>query len=510
MATIIDVATGARAVVLVGDAGGAVIESCGWINASRLLCGISTQATAERPGRRTEPLTQGASAMQIPPSVYDVSDLSERPASAMSRSPGRPVSPPRVAVSAITVLTAVNSDGSEPKALAQLPGRSTTLPVIDWLPDDPVHVRVQPMSWGPAGTLDVYTGELTLDSSSLVRRWFSDSNGVQRVYLQQADNVQTWFARDKPTAEWTKLYEREIRSGGIGFMPLGFAQNGDELLYLDRHDDHVALFAIDFANERTQRLVYSHPNANVVSVRGIGPSRRPASAILERGFGQYIFDEAAASVRNTLQRSFPTSEIEVVDEDGGGSQYVVLIKEQAGDAGAYYHFDTTARVVSLISPVFPELRGLDLGTTQIVSYTTRDGAASKAMLTTPPKSGRPLAAVVLTPDDSRRIYPGHDALAQFLAAHGYLVLRLNGFAPTQDDSSAAFREQLFPTWESSRGRARRRSYLACRIGLSRSGANLRRGPWPGSCACIHRSCRRSRSFSLRRSRQRKRTAAADV
>jgi hypothetical protein len=393
MATIIDVATGARAVVLVGDAGGAVIESCGWINASRLLCGISTQATAERPGRRTEPLTQGASAMQIPPSVYDVSDLSERPASAMSRSPGRPVSPPRVAVSAITVLTAVNSDGSEPKALAQLPGRSTTLPVIDWLPDDPVHVRVQPMSWGPAGTLDVYTGELTLDSSSLVRRWFSDSNGVQRVYLQQADNVQTWFARDKPTAEWTKLYEREIRSGGIGFMPLGFAQNGDELLYLDRHDDHVALFAIDFANERTQRLVYSHPNANVVSVRGIGPSRRPASAILERGFGQYIFDEAAASVRNTLQRSFPTSEIEVIDEDGGGSQYVVLIKEQAGDAGAYYHFDTTARVVSLISPVFPELRGLDLGTTQIVSYTTRDGAASKAMLTTPPKSGSSACAL---------------------------------------------------------------------------------------------------------------------
>jgi hypothetical protein len=238
IATVLDVAQGTQAVVLVGQAGEAVIEACGWTSASRVLCSVSAPATVERSGRRNAQPTQTPAALQTPPPVYDPNELAERLASAVPGSRGRPAPLPRVTVSAITVLTAVESDGSEPKALAQLPGQSTTLPVIDWLPDDPVHVRVQPKTlWGPAGTLDVYTGELTLDSDAYVRDSISDGNGIARVYREQvAMAVEAWFARDTPTSEWTKLHERNVAEEVIGFSPLGFAAGSDELLYLDRHD----------------------------------------------------------------------------------------------------------------------------------------------------------------------------------------------------------------------------------------------------------------------------------
>jgi hypothetical protein len=151
MATVIDIAEGTRAVVLVGEAGGAVIESCGWTNASRLLCSISTRASAER-GRRPRSFKQGASALDIPPPVYDVTAM------------GRPV------------------------------------------------------------------------------------------------------------------YERVIRGGGIGFMPLGFAQNRDELLYLDRQDDHMALFAVSISR-RACRCRTSRERSSVMArhPRSSNTNHRPTS-----------------------------------------------------------------------------------------------------------------------------------------------------------------------------------------------------------------------------------------
>jgi dipeptidyl aminopeptidase/acylaminoacyl peptidase len=107
---------------------------------------------------------------------------------------------------------------------------------------------------------------------------------------------------------------------------------------------------------------------------------------------------------------------------------VLLLGERAGDAGAYYIYDTAARKMRSLGKRYPALGASEtLGMRQAIRYKARDGVSVPAYLTLPagvaPKK-LPLVLLVHGGPHQRDNFT-FDWWASFLASRGYAVLQPN-------------------------------------------------------------------------------------
>jgi dipeptidyl aminopeptidase/acylaminoacyl peptidase len=390
LARVVGLGGGADSVVLSSGNQAFTVTWCEWANAERLLCGLRT-------------MSSGAT-------TYF----------------------------AVTRMVAAKTDGTEMKELisGRLGGDVRSQfndRVIDWLPDDDEHVLVVvPGENGERGTgiarLNVYTGSLDNHERAIsgVGAWITDGHGAARLYQRSDQRERRWLVRPTPDADWELLHRTEFDDLDDSFSPLGFAESRNELLFFEYHEGRNALFAYDLANDRSRRLVYSHPTFDVAGVQTLGRYRRlVAATYLDDRPQQVFFDSRIESLHRALSALYPGKNINIADESEDQRYYLVFVSS-ATDAGTYYRFDAMTNRIAKITAAYPQLANRELAAMKPVRYKADDGVEIPAYLTVPSSRSGPGPAVILPHGGpSARDYWTYNFLAQFLAANGYAVLQAN-------------------------------------------------------------------------------------
>jgi dipeptidyl aminopeptidase/acylaminoacyl peptidase len=392
LARVIGLADGSDAVVLSSGNEAFRVTWCEWANAERLLCGLRTMSHNANAG------------------TYF----------------------------GVTRMVAAKTDGTEMKEL--ITGRigadvrvQFTDNVIDWLPDDDEHVLVvvpgdRPFSGMGVSRLNVYTGVLDRHELPIpgVGGWITDGHGVARLYLRTSERDRRWLVRATPDSDWELLHRTEFENLDDSFSPLGFAESRNELLFVERQDGRMALFAYDLANNRQRRLVYAHPTFDIAGVQVLGRYRRLVAATYVDDRPQRVFfDARVESVHRALSAAFSGKDVNITDETADQRYYLVFVYS-ATDPGTYYRFDSMENRLVKITAAYPQLASRTLAPMQPVRYAADDGVEIPAYLTVPAnRSGAGPAVILPHGGPSARDYWTYDFLAQFLAASGYAVLQAN-------------------------------------------------------------------------------------
>lgn len=350
-----------------------------------------------------------------------------------------------------TRLAAVNADGSEPILLLQDDRTLRTAQVqdnvLDWLADDPEHVllglrinsfaranntsigrgRVDSLSGSRVLKLDIYDSEVQPVGSEQDNAldWITDGYGTPRLRVAITRTQRTWYVRERENGAWSVLHETPLDDLEDGFSPVAFDRDANEVLFYDRYEGRVALFALELANDRARRLVYAHPDVDVAGVYRIGRRNRVVAAVtIEDRPTLHFFEPGIQRVHDMLAAEFPDMAVNVIDEDAAGRHYLVFVTSDR-DPGTYYVFDAEARELSRFARAYPALGERDLAVMQPISYPAKDGSQIPAYLTLPPEGASGAGVVLPHGGPSSRDYWQFDFLAQFLAARGYAVLQSN-------------------------------------------------------------------------------------
>ena len=304
--------------------------------------------------------------------------------------------------------------------------------VIDWLPDDPNHVQIPVFGMGESsvGALDVYKGTLSnrIRSQQNAYNWISDGRGVPRLYFEYDRDYSRWYVRDPDDErKWDVLHESKARDFTDKFIPLGFADNPETLLFFDTYQGRRALFSMDLAHNREQKVIYSNDRVDVMDIQTIGKYDRVVAAVyIDDKEQHYFFDKDIQRIYQALTPLFPGQNIEIVDEDWNRRYYIFVVSSDV-DPGVFYRLDSKEMKVARIAARSLKFKDHKLAVMKEISYPGRDKVAVPAFLTLPTgekKTGLP-AVVLPHGGPSSRDFWGFDMLAQFLAANGYAVLQSN-------------------------------------------------------------------------------------
>lgn len=350
-------------------------------------------------------------------------------------------------------MVGVNYDG---KDIRMLEGG-----VIDLLADDPNHVLIslyakdfEQMIFDRktrVGVLDIYTGKVTYQTGlQKGARWFSDGHGMPRLYHTISDDYRRWYAR-KPKGDkvfWEILHEIKGDNFKDQFTPVGFADNPDELLYLDMHEGRTALFSMDLAHDRTTHLVFAHDRVDVMGVKALGKyDRVVAAAYVDDKFRYYFFDKDIQRIYELITPLFPEYNVGIIDEDWNRRYYLVAVGSDT-EPSAYYRYDSQNFKLQRIASISSELKDRKLAPMKEITYPALDKVSIPAFLTLPDgekKTGLPAVILPHGGPSSRDIW-GFDPLVQFLTANGYAVLQSN-YRGSTGYGEAWFGDGAFRNWK---------------------------------------------------------------
>jgi dipeptidyl aminopeptidase/acylaminoacyl peptidase len=302
--------------------------------------------------------------------------------------------------------------------------------IVDWLPNDPDHVLViTPYDQGTGvGRLNVIDGGVSMEDRARpkIYHWISDGHGTPRIRLTEDTRERRWQVRDTPESGWSELHTQQLTDIHDHFWPVGFGEDRNAPLILDVHDGRVAMFAVDLTKAHERQLVYAHTEFDVASVHSLGKFDRIVGVgYVDSRPRVHYFDAQIRVIHESIARTFPDKNVEVLDESWDRRFYLVLV-DGATDPGTYYRYDAQSHELGRIAIAYPGLADRQLAPVTHVRYPAQDGTAIPEYLTLPPGHAGPGPAVVLPHGGpSARDYWTFDFLAQYLAAAGYAVLQSN-------------------------------------------------------------------------------------
>jgi dipeptidyl aminopeptidase/acylaminoacyl peptidase len=142
---------------------------------------------------------------------------------------------------------------------------------------------------------------------------------------------------------------------------------------------------------------------------------------------QQFFDAELAKIYAAVQPMFDSGYV-LLQSWSRDRARVLLFGEKAGDAGAYYVYETGTKKLRLIGMRYPQLTAAEhLGERRAIKFRARDGTRVPAYFTVPagvePKN-LPLVLLVHGGPHARDAFT-FDWWASFLASRGYGVLQVN-------------------------------------------------------------------------------------
>lgn len=338
-----------------------------------------------------------------------------------------------------TRLMAVNEDATKPKLLMEqqlgetIETRFSQIQtnIIDMLPDDPDHVLIQTYKRGTGvGKLNIHTGRYSTKERIRpgVYSWISDGHGNPRLYNKINGPQSTWYLLQPGKSTNEKIREVDINDMDDIWSPRGFGDDVNELLYFTRHEGRMALFGLNLEEDnRSSRLIFSHPKFDIGSLGRIGKFNRLVRALYaEEKVQIHYFDADVKRIYDMIKEDYPNDNIAIIDEDWNRRYYLVAIASDI-NPGTYYRFDSQKNKLQRIGAMYSSLRNVRLSKMEAINYPARDGTPIPAYLSLPPsgeKTGLPAIIMPHGGPSSRNVW-GFDFLTQYLTAKGYAVLQSN-------------------------------------------------------------------------------------
>lgn len=251
--------------------------------------------------------------------------------------------------------------------------------------------------------------------------WEVDRAGVPRVRMDidELSGRTTLYGRAGGAGNWKSVWaggSYESRRSYYGYS------ESDDAVYLALDAGLVKKRLSDGVTEplgTTGASVSSHliwdEYKNTAVAIGSG-AERPSYEWLDTEIG---------SAANVLFRAFRGQHVGLVGWSQDRTRFLARVAGPMNPA-VWYLYDRAKKELSPIGEEYPELKGVQMGTTRWVTYKARDGLEIPAYLTLPPgaKSGAKLPLIVY-PHGGPNVRDtfDFDFIAQFMATRGYAVLQ---------------------------------------------------------------------------------------
>jgi dipeptidyl aminopeptidase/acylaminoacyl peptidase len=306
--------------------------------------------------------------------------------------------------------------------------------LLDELANDPGHVMISAVDNSGFGAwkADIATGkvERIANGGWQTVDYTTDGAGYPVMRIDATNNVSKIFRRASGADAW--IASGEVRQAVFADMPdfavIAPGPGANQVYVLARHgrNDRAALYLYNSATGEFGEPVATGVEADL-GRPWIHPVTREILATCE-----FSARQACRAVNPELQKY-----VRALDQFFGGQATVRLINmsndqkkwllqvDMPTEGQGYYVFDQTTVKMEKIGDTYPGIPPGTLSPVEVVPYAARDGTKLFAYVTARPGDGaRPMVVLPHGGPESRDHY-GFDAFAQFLAAHGYLVVQPN-------------------------------------------------------------------------------------
>ncbi|CAN7158597.1 prolyl oligopeptidase family serine peptidase [Phenylobacterium sp. LjRoot164] len=255
--------------------------------------------------------------------------------------------------------------------------------------------------------------------------WGLDTTGAVRMrrdidYNRITDVDRIHFARPGAGSNlWTRFWSTDISSRE---RYLGYS-GPEDAIYLFLAGGEVVRKRV--ADGATDVIAPASGDASLDMIWDA--ARMSPLAVTSSGIttGYTWLDPEVGAIYGSLSKIFKGQEVTLLDWSADRSRVVFDVQSRA-TAPTLYLFDRGRKEVSALGDAYPELKGVALGPTRLVSLQARDGRRLQAYLTLPPglAAGTKPPLVVMAgeaPGNGPR--ENFDYMAQFMASRGYAVLQ---------------------------------------------------------------------------------------
>ncbi len=303
--------------------------------------------------------------------------------------------------------------------------------VVDDLEEDPKHMLLNMNKLNPE-VFDVYrcdldTGELTLiaENPGNITGWLTDHDGrLRAAYETDGVNCSVLYraSEDKP---FEKLITTNFKET---FIPLMFNYDNKKMYIASNLErDKTAIFAFDPDANKTEELIFEHPDVDVASLISSKKRKVITGAVYTTDRSYYhFFDAERKELQDTLEALFPGKNVAVRQMDDEERRVIFSIY---GDRtrGTTYLYDRETKKLDKLADLAPWLKEEHMAPMMPIQYKSRDGLTIHGYLTLPSGVASKDLPVVVNPHGgpSARDTWGFDSEAQFLANRGAAVLHVN-------------------------------------------------------------------------------------
>ncbi len=262
-------------------------------------------------------------------------------------------------------------------------------------------------------------GEVVARGDRSTLSWGLDPTGAVRMrqdlYYDRIDFVRAGTGADLWAPVW---------SMGVGTRERYLGYSGrEDAIYLVLPSGEIARKMVsDGATEVIE------PASADATLDMIWDPARMSPAAVTRGGATTTYrwlDAELGSIHGSLSKIFKGQEVTLLDWSADRSRVIFDVQSRIAPP-AIYLFDRSRKEVSALGEAYPELKGVTLGATRLVSFPARDGRPLQAYLTLPPVStGAAKPPLLVMTSEAPGVGPreNFDYMAQFLASRGYAVLQ---------------------------------------------------------------------------------------
>lgn len=327
-------------------------------------------------------------------------------------------------------LYGVNIDGSDLICLTDFEGvRTMIIDRLEEIPDDIIISlnKRNPQVFDPY-RLNIVTGEMTLlyENPGNITGWMTDHDGKLRVATAMTDMINTTILyRETEADEFQPILTTNFKET---LAPLFFTFD-NKMLYassnLGRDKQSIVIF--DPATGEEIETIFAHDEVDVdwleySKKRKVLTYAGYTTAMVDFEF----FDSEFETMYNRVKKDLPDYDCYFTRNNKAEDKFLIRTYSDRS-LGAYYLYDKTSDVLSLISTVSPWLNEEEMAVMKPIQYTSRDGLTINGYLTLPVGVKAKNLPVIVNPHGGpwARDNWGFNPEIQFLANRGYAVLQMN-------------------------------------------------------------------------------------
>lgn len=277
--------------------------------------------------------------------------------------------------------------------------------------------------------INAYTNSKTtfMKNPGQVLAWYTDKNGVARVQYTIVDEKDIYEYRLNADEPWRKI---DINGHPLGVL---FTAKEESFIIFIRRDgfNTFGVYEFDAANNQYTDTLIEHPDRDILwSYIVIDPETEESYGFhydLDKPMAYWI-NEDFKSYQKTINALHPDMANTIL---GYGSTQDTIVYKRHNDRfpGDWRTYDLNTGEDKTVLTEAPQIDSSEMQPSEAISFTSRDGVEIHGFLTKPKSetktAGSTKTLLMIHGGPRARDHWGWDAEAQYFAALGYAVLKVN-------------------------------------------------------------------------------------